>query len=435
MKHLDSSVLATLTGVEKPNYDRSQLQTGMVHVGVGGFHRAHQAVYTEQTLNSGDLRWGTVGASLQSTRTRDALAPQDFLYTVAARDSDQESLVIHGGLTGMVTDSDALLAAISNPEVKVVTLTITEKGYGEGGVAAILAAAIKTRMQYGAPLTCVSCDNLMGNGQVLRESVQSASDANVQNWMRDNVSFPSTMVDRITPQTTATDIERIAALGGYQDNAPVVCEPFSQWVIEDEFRTERPPWEMAGALLVSDVAPYEQAKLRMLNASHSMFAYLGLLKGYEYVHEAASDKRLNQFVLDALDQEIIPNIEVPAGMDANEYVQSIMQRFQNSAVPYRTAQVASDGSAKLPQRIYPTAQTIWARGEAAPRLELAISAWFATLRDSRFDYPDPARQDTRSPREAYWQSFPAEVQERLVGIYDELGAGGLDARLTLSVEK
>ena len=435
MKRLDSSVLATLTGVEKPNYDRSQLQTGMVHVGVGGFHRAHQAAYTEQTLNSGDLRWGTVGASLQSTRTRDALAPQDFLYTVAARDSDQESLVIHGGLTGMVTDSDALLAAISNPEVKVVTLTITEKGYGEGGVAGILAAAIKTRMQHGAPLTCVSCDNLMGNGQVLRKSVQSASDANVQNWMRDNVSFPSTMVDRITPQTTATDIERIAALGGYQDNAPVVCEPFSQWVIEDDFRTERPEWEMAGALLVSDVAPYEQAKLRMLNASHSMFAYLGLLKGYEYVHEAATDKRLSQFVLDAVDQEIIPNIEVPAGMDANEYVQSIMQRFQNSAVPYRTAQVASDGSAKLPQRIYPTAQTIWARGEAAPRLELAISAWFTTLQDSRFDYPDPARQDSRSPTEAYWQNFPVEVQERLLGICDELGVGGLDARLTLSVEK
>ena len=429
MQRLSKSLVATLKGVDKHGYDRADLQNGIVHIGLGGFHRAHQAYYTEQVLNSGDLRWGIKGASLQSTRSKDALSPQDFLYTLSTRDTDQESLALQGGLLDIVTDADALQAAIANPTVKLVTLTITEKGYVEGeGVAAILAHAIKARMQLDAPLTIVSCDNLTANGRVLRGCVESVCDAEVLSWMQDHVSFPSSMVDRITPQTTEADVERITQLAGYQDASPVVCEPFCQWIIEDDFRSDRPEWEAGGAMFVTDVAPYEQAKLRMLNASHSMFAYLGLLKGYEYVHEAAVDQTLSQFVLDALDQEVIPNIDVPKAMNAGEYVQSIMQRFRNSAVPYRTAQVASDGSLKLPQRIYPTAQTIWTSGQQAPRLELALCAWLKTLRDPSISYPDPGAEDIRSVkddefdrvRNTLWKSFPVDALNRLERRYLEL---------------
>ena len=425
----------------KLSYARGDLDRGLVHIGVGGFHRAHQAFYTEQVLNSGDLRWGTVGASLNSTRARDSLAPQDFLYTLSTRDSDKEELNVHGGLLDIVSDEAALIDVLSNPSVQVVTLTITEKGYMEGeGVAAVLAKALAARKALDAPLTLLSCDNLTGNGQVLRRCVTATCDDELQAWMNDRVAFPNTMVDRITPQTTDADLARIAELAGYHDAAPVVCEPFCQWVIEDDFRGDRPEWEIGGAMFVSDAAPYEQAKLRMLNASHSLFAYLGLLKGYEYVHEAAADTQLSTFVLDALALEIVPNIEIPVGMDAEDYVRSIMQRFLNSAVPYRTAQVASDGSAKMPQRIYPTAQSMWSKGQAAPRLELAICAWLKSLIDH--DYSDPGAADIRSAgkehlvaevhqKTDHWHAFPKDVIPRLDKTLNGLLENGLTPVLSV----
>ena len=241
MPRLNSSLLTQLDHVKVPGYPRERLQTGLVHVGLGAFHRAHQATYTEQVLNRGDLRWGTVGASLRTTNARDALAPQDCLYTVCARDQDGYELQVHGGLVDILTDADALIAAIADPQVRVVTLTITEKGYQEadraGSAAGILASALAQRMASRAPLSILSCDNLTGNGRVLGESVLAVCEApGLASWVRDQVAFPSSMVDRITPRTTAADRKWLSAVAGYTDASPVVCETYSQWVIEDDFR-------------------------------------------------------------------------------------------------------------------------------------------------------------------------------------------------------
>ena len=381
-----------LKDTQFPEYSRDQLRAGIVHLGVGAFHRAHQATYTEQVLGQGDMRWGTIGASLQSTSTRDALAPQDYLYSLCMRDQDRTDLQVLGGLVDILTDQAKIISAIADPDVHIVTLTITEKGYEKGAVApSVLAAALARRMESRAPLTVLSCDNLTGNGDVLGEAVRAhCTDRGLISWVDDHVGFPNTMVDRIVPRTTARDRSVLESLAGFTDASPVVCEPFCQWVIEDEFRTPRPEWELAGATFVKDVSPYEQAKLRLLNASHSLLAYLGLLKGYEFIHEAIADTGLRSFLLQTLQLEVRPQVLIPAHMDADAYIESILRRFANRAVPYRTTQVASDGSHKMRQRIYPTLNAIWSTGAAAPRLELTLCAWLRTLAERTKDgTPNP----------------------------------------------
>ena len=456
MPRLNSSLLTQLDHVRVPAYSRDRLQTGMVHIGLGAFHRAHQATYTERVLDRGDLRWGTVGASLRSSSARDALAPQDYLYTVCARDQDGFELQVHGGLVGILTDADALIAAIADPKVQVVTLTITEKGYQEadrpGSAVGILASALARRMESRVPLSILSCDNLTGNGRVLGESVLALCDApGLASWVRDQVAFPSSMVDRITPCATAADRKWLSTVTGYTDASPVVCETYSQWVIEDDFRAARPEWEAGGALLVKDVAPYERAKLRLLNASHSLLAYFGLLKGYETIHEAVNDAELRAFVGQTLDGEVLPHLEAPAGMDVNAYIASILHRFGNHAVPYRTAQVASDGSHKLPQRIFPTLKAAWASGQSAPCLEFALCAWLQTLKGRAQDgtsiaYDDPGAEPVREllrmhgdpealiqavARETtLWPAFPQEALRRMSKTLARLMQDGVSAAIT-----
>ena len=455
MPRLNSSLLTQLNQVRVPGYSRDRLQTGMVHIGMGAFHRAHQAMYTEQVLNRGDLRWGTVGASLRTANTRDALEPQNYLYTVCARDQDGFELQIPGGLVNILTDATSLIAAIADPQTRVVTLTITEKGYRDtdrtASAAGILASALARRMAIRAPLSILSCDNLTGNGRILGEGVLAQCEApGLASWVQDQVAFPTSMVDRITPRTTAADREWINAVTGYRDASPVVCETYSQWVIEDDFRAARPEWEAGGALLVKDVAPYEQAKLRLLNLSHSVLAYLGLLKGYETIHEAVNDAELRAFVLQTLDGEVMPHLEAPAGMDVNAYIASILRRFGNDAVPYRTAQVASDGSHKLPQRIHPILKAIWAQGGTAPSLELMLCAWLQTLKGGAedgtpiaYDDPgaDPARELLRThddpealiqsvARETtLWPEFPQEALLRMGKAFARLTQDGVSAVL------
>ena len=456
MPRLNASLLTQLDNVRIPTYSRAGLQTGMVHIGLGAFHRAHQAMYTEQVLNGGDLRWGTVGASLRSTSARDALAGQDFLYTVCARDQDGYELQIPGGLVNILTDAHALIEAIADPQVQVVTLTITEKGYEDadraGSAAGILASALAQRMERRAPLSILSCDNLSGNGRILGESVLALCAApGLASWVRDQVAFPNSMVDRITPHTTAADRAWLNSVTGYADAAPVLCETFSQWVIEDDFRADRPEWEAAGALLVKDVAPYERAKLRLLNASHSLLAYLGLLKGHKTIHEAVGDAELRTFVLQTLDGEVLPHLTPPTGMDVSAYIASVLHRFGNHALPYQTSQVASDGSHKLPQRLFPTLRAAWAAGEPAPRLELALCAWLQTLKGKAEDgtpiaYDDPGAQPVREllrkhndpealiqavARETIlWPAFPEDALLRMARTFAQLVNTGISAAIT-----
>ena len=459
---LNTSLLARLKGVKVPTYSRELREPGIVHIGLGAFHRAHQAVYSEEVLKQGDMRWGTIGASLRSSSTRDALAPQDFLYSLCIRDQDQHKLQVLGGLIDILMDANALISAIANPSVQVVTLTITEKGYSgndaHAGAPAILASALARRMESRSPLTILSCDNLIGNGDVLREVVRNRfSDPGLASWMEDQVAFPNSMVDRIVPRTTATDRALLESSAGYADASPVVCEPFSSWVIEDDFRAPRPEWELGGARFVKDVGPYEQAKLRLLNASHSLLAYLGLLKGYEFIHEAVADADLRTYLLQTLELEIKPFIEIPDGTDVDAYIASILRRFANSAVPYRTNQVASDGSHKLRQRIYQTLKAVWATGAASPRLELGLCAWLRTLagraeNGTVISYDDPGAEPIRelirkhpeggalvraiSVETDLWSDFPQDALLRLEQAFNQLEQTGLGASLaSLSARK
>ncbi len=467
MTRLSQATLERVDGVRTPKFDRASLQSGTLHIGLGAFHRAHQALYTESALTDGDLRWGTIGASLRSARTRDALARQDYLYTVCERQTNTAELQVIGGFTDVLCATDPadygrLVAAIADPAIHVVTLTITEKGYCQtpGGTLddthpdvrhdlerpkrlrsapGIIAAGLIARRQRGVPLTILSCDNLTANGPVTRSVVTAmveASNPAAAAWVEDHVTFPSTMVDRIVPRTMPEDIDRVHEEFGYKDAALVVCEPFRQWVIEDQFPGPRPAWEAAGAELVSDVAPYERAKLRIVNATHSMLAYLGLLLGYDFIFEAVVDPGISTFVRGVLRDEVLPSIDTPAGLDAAGYVEATLGRFANAAVPYRTAQVATDGSHKLPQRIYPTLHARWGQHLPTPGLELVICAWLqclagraedgsaftiedsgaGTLRDLVAAYDDPASLIGAIGREtAHWNSLKGQGHEELLG--------------------
>jgi fructuronate reductase len=406
LPRLGNAVLGRLAGVaELPAYDRSAVTPGIVHLGIGAFHRAHQAVYTDAAL-ADDPSWGIVGASLRSSATRDALAPQDGLYTLAVRSGEEERLRVIGAVGRVLVapeETAALLSAMADPRVRIVSLTITEKGYcHDPATGELLAAhpdivhdlaapaalrtapgliveALARRRAAGvAPFTLLSCDNLPANGAVAKRIVDrfaALRDADLGAFVAAELASPATMVDRITPATTDEDRARVAAALGAFDAWPVVTEPFSQWVVEDRFATGRPAWEMAGAELVADVAPYELMKLRLLNGAHSTLAYLGYLAGYETVADAMDDAAFARLVRALMDEEVTPTRAVPPGADLASYKAALVQRFRNPALRHRTSQICMDGTQKLPQRLLGTIRDRLTAGAPFPRLALGVAAW------------------------------------------------------------
>ena len=402
---LSQKTLSAFSLARHPSYDRSKVKAGILHIGVGGFHRAHQAIYTEDVLASGDLRWGIIGANLRSANMRDRLKPQDFLYTTCTRHIDLSEYRVVGALQNILTleqQRQEIIGLIASPGIKIITLTITEKGYclnASGqlnedhpdirhdldnpampvSALGIIAAGLKQRMDNRAgPITIISCDNLSENGNATARTIGGLLvrlDSGVAHWVEDHVQFPSTMVDRIVPKTTEADIVLLATEGGIEDRGLVVSEPFGQWIIEDRFAGERPEWESAGAQIVSNISVHEQMKLQMLNATHSALAYLGLLAGHEFIHEAMQDPMLHRFADYLLETEVLPVIVGPKDVDLLQYKQSILSRFANSQIQYRTAQVASDGSQKLIHRVYPSIQGHIKLGTPCQGLMLIVSAW------------------------------------------------------------
>jgi fructuronate reductase len=398
--------LAGIPATHRPGVDPRELTVGIVHLGLGAFHRAHQAVFTEQAaILSGDTRWGICGVSQRSSTVRDQLAPQDGLYSVLTRGQGDPAVQVIGSIRDVLTapeDPAAVVVRIADPGVAVVTLTVTEKGYraaAKGGldltdpeiqadlagrpprtVVGQLAAGLVRRAENGAgPLTVVSCDNLVANGPFLRRLMEdyAAASPNAKLLVEqlEVARFPASMVDRIVPATTDADRDEAAALLGVRDEAVVVAEPFLQWVIEDDFAGPRPDWDKAGAILTGDVAPWEQAKLRMLNATHSMLAYLGALRGYETIAEAVRDEELAGLATELMTADVIPTLTPPDGLDLPAYGRSVLERFANPALKHRTAQVAMDGSVKLPVRLLGTVRDRLA-ANAEPRLAaLAVAAW------------------------------------------------------------
>ncbi|MEO7222303.1 MAG: mannitol dehydrogenase family protein, partial [Devosia sp.] len=385
-------------------YDRAAVTPGIVHLGIGAFHRAHMAVYVDDLL-ARDPRWGIIGASLRRPDTRDALAPQDFLYTVAVRDAAGTTNRIIGSILDILdanTQRAELIAILADPRIHIVSLTVTEKGYchdpatglldlshpdivhdlanPEAPVSApgLIVRAIELRRAAGiAPITVMSCDNLPANGKTTQRIVTdfaSLVSPDLWTYIEQHIAFPSTMVDRIVPATTDADRETVRTSTGRDDAWPIMTEPFTQWVIEDNFASGRPAFELAGAQMVEDVESFELMKLRMLNGSHSTMAYLGYLAGFQHVNEAIADPAIRTLIHGLMTEEAMPTLPMDKA-ELGRYRDQLLARFANPALKHRTWQIAMDGSQKLPQRLLGTITALILDGRPFSRLALGVAAW------------------------------------------------------------
>jgi fructuronate reductase len=407
---LSHQTLASLPDtVARPVYAAAGLTTGIVHLGLGAFARAHLASYTDPLL-ADDPSWGILGVSLRSPAVHDALAPQDWLYLRAERDGAGEKLRVMGPLTGALVAPDdpaAVVARCTDAAVRIVTISVSEKGYhrraADGAldeadpailhdiahpgspltVPGIIVAALRARRDAGLPpFTVLCCDNLPENGHSTRRIIVRFAELlspELARYIADNVAFPNSMVDRIVPATTDADRSVIAAKAGVTDAWPVICEPFTQWVVEDRFPQGRPAWGRTGATMADDVRPYEIMKLRLLNGSHSAIAYLGQLAGLPTVADAMNEPGIAHFV-SRLMTEAATTLHMPGSVDLTAYCQALIERFCNPALKHRTAQIAMDGSQKLPMRIFATAQDRIAKGQPAPCMALVTAAWLRFLK-------------------------------------------------------
>ncbi|EMM5415928.1 mannitol dehydrogenase family protein [Citrobacter amalonaticus] len=390
-----------------PGYDRNRLIPRIVHLGFGAFHRAHQGVYTDILAAEHNSDWGYCEVNLIGGEQQIAdLKQQDNLYTVAEMSADAWTArvvgVVKKALHAQVDGLESVLAAMCEPQVAIVSLTITEKGYCHSpatgqlmldhpmiaadlqnphqpkSAPGVVVEALARRKAAGlAAFTVMSCDNMPENGHVMRNVVTAyarAVDAELAAWIEQHVTFPSTMVDRIVPAVTADTLDKIENLTGVRDPAGVACEPFRQWVIEDNFVAGRPQWEKAGAELVSDVIPFEEMKLRMLNGSHSFLAYLGYLAGYQHINDCMGDENYRVAARALMLNEQAPTLKVQ-GVDLTRYADLLIERYSNPALRHRTWQIAMDGSQKLPQRMLDSVRWHLAHNSRFDLLALGVAGW------------------------------------------------------------
>ncbi|WP_033325867.1 mannitol dehydrogenase family protein [Promicromonospora sukumoe] len=393
-----------------PPYDRTGIRVGIVHLGVGGFHRAHQALAVDELLRRGEARdWGICGVGLLpgDAAMRDALLPQDGLYTLVTKhaDGDLDARVVGSIVEYLFApdDPEAVLERMAHPDTRIVSLTITEGGYNfnqvtgafdasapdvvadarPGAVPAtvfgyVVEALARRRARGLPPFTVMSCDNVQGNGEMARAvfaAFAGLRDPELGRWVHDAVAFPSSMVDRITPVTTEADRALVAERFGVQDRWPVVAEPFFQWVLEDRFPLGRPPLEDAGVQLVADVEPYELMKLRLLNASHQAMAYFGRLAGYEYAHEAMADPDLARFVRGFMDREATPTLAPVPGVDLEEYKATLIERFGNPAVRDTLARLGAETSDRIPKFLVPLVREQLRTGGEVTLSAAVVASW------------------------------------------------------------
>ncbi len=423
---LDEEHLGAVTAdgrVEVPRYARTQLVTGIVHVGVGGFHRAHQAMAIDRLLSSGrgeDFAICGVGLLPQDERIGDVLVEQDFLYTLMLKHADggREARVIGSVVDFLFApgDPDAVIERMARPETRIVSLTITEGGYNvdpttgvflaeDPGVrhdldnpdvpvtvfGFVTAALARRRARGVAPFAVLSCDNLPHNGSVARSSFVTFArlvDTALGDWVAEHVRFPSSMVDRVTPVTTEADREEVAARFGIADRWPVVAEPFFQWVIEDDFPAGRPPFDVAGAELVADVAPYEAMKLRCANCTHQTICYFGTLLGYRFGHEALADPRILGLVRRYLREEALPTLSPIEGVDFAAYAAQVVDRFSNPEIADTLARIRAFGSDRIPKWLLPVVRDNLAAGRSV-RVGAAICASWARYHEGVDERGEP----------------------------------------------
>lgn len=407
MKRLNQAEVSALPkDVILPSYDRNAIKSGIVHLGIGAFHRAHQAFYTEAVLNQFGGDWGIIGCSLRSASVRDQLAPQDSLYTLVERSGDGEKLQLIGAVKDTLVGPEnpaGLVAIMANPDIKIVSLTVTEKGYchdpatGDLNLAhpdiqhdlanlatpksaiGFLVSALQVRFTAGhKAFTLLSCDNLPNNGRVLEKVVTQFAEkvsSELATWIKTNATFPCTMIDRIVPATTDEDRREIEARLGLRDEGMVVCEPFTQWVVEDKFADGRPAWDKVGVLMTDDVEAFEKIKLRLLNGSHSTMAYTGYLSGFQFIAEVMQQPAFVNLVKTYMAREAGETVHAPEGFDIEDYKQQLRDRFANPALKHKTWQIAMDGSQKLPQRLLETLREQLARNGSIDIICLGVAAW------------------------------------------------------------
>jgi fructuronate reductase len=457
MNRLNKHAIAELPkDVVLPSYDRTQLNAGIVHLGIGAFHRAHQAFYTEAVLNKFGGDWGIIGSSLRSASVRDQLVPQDCLYTLVERSGEGEKLQLIGAVLDTLVGPEnpaALVAQMAADNIKIVSLTITEKGYChdpatgnlnlnhpdiihdlahlDKPVSAIgfLVSALKQRFDNNQKaFTLLSCDNLPNNGEVLEKVVcqfaEKIAPAFAQ-WIKTNATFPCTMIDRIVPATTDEDRREIEARLGLRDEGMVVCEPFSQWVVEDKFADGRPEWEQVGVLLVEDVRVFEKIKLRLLNGAHSTMAYTGYLSGFDYISEVMEQPAFVNLVKTYMAREAGETVTAPAGFDIEAYKQQLRERFSNKALKHRTWQIAMDGSQKLPQRLLETLREQLQGNGHIDILCLGVAAWIRYVsgvdeKGNAIEVSDPLAKELRAACDAN-QGNPAGMVHAVVSIEKVFG--------------
>lgn len=420
---LSASSLGSLTGVEIPAYDRAAVRAGIMHFGVGGFHRAHQAMVIDDLLAKGAANdWGICGVGVMPSdrRMRDALASQDYLYTLVEKHPDGELTArVIGSIVDYLyapDDPEAVIERMADPSIRIVSLTVTEGGYNinqvtgrfqldEPGVMhdlnadapetvfGLIVEALRRRRDRGIPpFTVMSCDNLQNNGEVARHAFTTfahAKDEQLAAWIDANVVFPNSMVDRITPVTTEGDRAELAERFGIDDAWPVVCEPFFQWVLQDSFTDSRPPYERAGVEIVDDVEPYEFIKLRLLNSSHQGLCYFGHLMGYRYAHDAAQDPLIAQFLLAYMNDEATPTLKPVAGLDIEEYKPQLIERFSNPGIRDTIARLCAESSDRIPKWLLPVVRDQLAMPQPHVTFAAAIVASWARYAEGIDEQGEP----------------------------------------------
>lgn len=438
MARLNNTTLPA--SVEQPNYDRSALKSRIVHLGFGAFHRAHQGLFTHRVLQQQGGDWGLCEVNLfGGEQLIEALRQQDHLYSVLEKGATSNKAIVIGAVNESLHSSldgiDAVLEKMAEPQVAIVSLTVTEKGYcmlpGGAGLdlnnpmikadlanpeqpstaPGTLVAALRRRHQRGlAPFTVLSCDNIPENGHVVKQAVLGLAqviDKELAQWITDNVTFPSTMVDRIVPAATGETLAEVANTLGVDDPCGIACEPFIQWVIEDNFVAGHPDWDKAGAELVGNVVPYEEMKLRMLNGSHSFLAYLGYLAGYQHINDCMTDESYRVAAHSLMLKEQAPTLNV-TGTDLNHYADRLIERYSNPSLKHRTWQIAMDGTQKLPQRMLDSVRWHLAHGSSFAYLALGIAGWMRYV---------GAIDDDKQP---------IEVCDPMIGQLQALCAGSVD---------
>ena len=421
------------------SYDRDVVDMGIMHFGIGNFHRAHQAVYVEALLEKGATQWGITGVSLRSASMQEALAPQDYIYTLAIL-GEQTKYSTIGAIKNVLVAPHtprAVIDLIADTKTQLISSTITEKGYYlSSGKADFESAALKAEQLslerpttiYGflaqgliarhqqapeAKLTIMCCDNISKGGELLESGVHhllSLHDKSTLKWAQNHVSFISSMVDRVSPATDEKLIDAVLRGTGREDASPVSAEPFSQWIIEDNFAGDRPDFDQVGAVFVKDITPFERMKLSYLNAAHTMVSTFGHLFGATYVHEALEEEDVFAFMRQALYKNVLPNAEVPVGYDGAEYIEDVIKRFQNGNLPYANLQVGTDSSQKIQQRWFPTIDAALSRGNDTSYFAFCLAAWAVFIETALKNgtLNDPKKSD-------FMQVEPHDVGEWVLG--------------------